>query len=566
MHGHYVIGIDYGSDSVRAILVDSRSSKTVQTAVAEYPRWQQGKFCDDRISQYRQHPLDYLECMEIVLKTLLAGHQETASEIVGIAIDTTGSTVCPVDKNGTPLSVTERFSQEPDAMFHLWKDHTAIEEAAEINRVLSGGGVDYTRYQGEYSAEWFWAKILHTVRHNPGIREYAYCWVEHVDWIAGVLAGNTLPETIAHCSCAAGHKALWHSEFGGLPSRELLASADPYLGKIYDRYSQKPKYAGEKIGTLCKEWAKRLGLSENVVIGMGSFDAHAGAVGVGIREKTLVKVVGTSTVDMMIVRPDTVSGKNSRAFCGLAEDSIIPGFMGVETGQSAFGDTYAWLKRFLLWPMEMIQIPEEILPGEAKRRMQEYLSAQILKELEAQAEELAEDNVTALDWFNGRRYPCLNESVTSSISGLTLSAMPPGFYRALVRATIFGSRKIYDSLKGLGIEIERIICVGGIAQKSPYIMQMMSDVLNVPIMVSRETQSCARGAAIYAAVACGLYRDIAGAQEAFCEKYQPNYYPGKMQHFALEKKYKAYCRLGELTEDELCWKKKEKTLHSISNM
>ncbi|MDC7289072.1 ribulokinase [Blautia schinkii] len=551
MGAHYVIGIDYGSDSVRAILVDTQSAKTVDTAVAEYPRWREGRYCNDKISQYRQHPMDYLECLEMILKKLLVGRRHLATEVVGIAVDTTGSTVCPVDEKGTPLAMKTGFEEEPDAMFHLWKDHTAIAEAEEINHVLSCAKIDYTKYQGEYSAEWFWAKILRTVRHNPSIRDNAYCWVEHVDWIAGVLTGNTLPETIAHCSCAAGHKALWNSEFKGLPERETLSSMDPYLGMIYDRYSQKPKHAGENIGTLCKEWADKLGLSENTVIGMGSFDAHAGAVGVGITEKTMVKVVGTSTVDMMIVKPNTVSGKNSKAYCGLAEDSIIPGFMGVEAGQSAFGDTYAWLKRFLTWPLESFDIPEEILGKEAKGRLSQYLCVQMLRELENQAMELQEDELTALDWFNGRRYPRLNESITSSITGLTLSTMPPSVYRALVRATVFGSRRIYDSLKNLGIDIQRIICVGGIAQKSSYIMQTLCDSLNVPIMVSAETQSCARGAAIYAAVASGLYEDISEAQKELCEEYHPTYHPDKENGRILEKKYRLYCALGDVTEKRL---------------
>ena len=555
MGAHYVIGIDYGSDSVRAILLDTQSAKTVATAVAEYPRWREGRYCNDKISQYRQHPLDYLECLEFVLKKILSAHADLASQVAGIAVDTTGSTVCPVDQKGIPLALKEGFKEEPDAMFHLWKDHTAIEEAEEVNRVLSCADVDYTKYQGEYSAEWFWAKILRTVRHNQSIREGAYCWVEHVDWIAGVLTGNTRPETIAHCSCAAGHKALWNSEFKGLPGREALNSMDSYLGLIYDRYSQTPKHAGARIGSLCKTWADKLGLSENTVIGMGSFDAHAGAVGVGITEKTMVKVVGTSTVDMMIVKPYTVSGKNSKAYCGLAEDSIIPGYMGVEAGQSAFGDTYAWLKRFLMWPIEMLAVPEEIIRADTRNRLSEYLCVQMLRELEKQAAGLEEDDLTALDWFNGRRYPCLNESITSSVTGLTLSTMPPAVYRALVRATVFGSRRIYDSLKNLGIDIQRVICVGGIAQKSPYIMQTLCDSLNVPIMVSGETQSCARGAAVYAAVASSLYENIPTAQKNLCEEYHPTYYPNEENHRILEKKYRLYCTLGEVTEERLMGEK-----------
>lgn len=547
MGRNYVVGIDFGSDSVRAILVDVQSAETLGTTVAEYPRWKEKKYCIPQAGQYRQHPLDYLECLEEVVTALLQSVPGAGERVVGIAVDTTGSTVCPVDESGTPLALKEEFCREPEAMFHLWKDHTSVAEAKEINRLLSEGETDYTKYQGEYSSEWFWAKILRTVRQNPEIRRQAYCWAEHVDWITGILTGNTSPKALVHCSCAAGHKALWNSEFGGLPSRKLLVSADAYLGEIYDRYSQTPRSAGEKAGTLCEEWARRLGISREAAVGVGSFDAHAGAVGVGIQEKMMVKAVGTSTVDLMIIPRDTACTKASKAYCGLAENSIIPGFLGVEAGQSAFGDTYAWLKRMLLWGVE--NLLDGILDEETQGRVQEHLSQRLLSELESQAETMEDEELLALDWFNGRRYPHLNENVKSAISGLTLSATPPGLYQALARATVFGSRRIYDSLKKLGIEIERLICVGGIAQKSPYIMQMMSDTLNIPLMVSKENQSCARGAAIYAAVAAGMYKDIRQAQEVFCEKYKPSYYPDEEAHKRLEKKYEKYCRLGQIEEE-----------------
>lgn len=548
MGGQYVIGIDFGSDSVRAILVDTKSAQTLQTAVAEYPRWKEKKYCDDKISQYRQHPMDYLECMELVLEKILEEESDKVRDIAGIAVDTTGSTVCPVNESGIPLSLLKDFSENPDAMFYLWKDHTAVQEASEINLALSSAKIDYTKYQGEYSAEWFWAKILHAVRKNKSVKEAAYTWVEHVDWITGILTGNIKPATIAHCSCAAGHKALWNSEFGGLPDKETLEAIDPYLGKIHDRYSQKPHYGGEKVGTLCREWAEKLGLSEDVAIGMGSFDAHAGAVGVGIREKTMVKVVGTSTVDMMITKKESVSGKDSKAFCGLAEDSIIPGFLGAEAGQSAFGDTYAWLKRILMWPLHEMEVPEQILSKEKLQELCDFVSGDLLRNMENKIQNMEEDDLIALDWFNGRRYPHLNEKIKSSITGLTLGTTAPEIYRALVQATVFGSRKIYDSLKELGMEIEKVICVGGIAQKSGYIMQMLADVLDIPIMVSGENQSCARGAAIYAAVAAGIFDNILDAQNRLCEKYEPNYYPNKETHSLLESKYRMYCCLGEKTE------------------
>lgn len=550
MDRQYVIGVDFGSDSARAIVVDACSAEVLAEASMLYPRWEKRKYCDSECSQYRQHPKDYLEVLEGVLKEVLDQVGSSGREkIAGIAVDTTGSTVCPVDEEGTPLAMLDAFLEEPDAMFHMWKDHTAVKEARELNEHFSKGGTDYTQFQGEYSAEWFWAKILHTVRKNPAVRAAAYTWVEHTDWIAGVLAGRTRPEEIVHCACAAGHKALWNSRFVGLPARDCLSGADPYLGLIHDRYSQQPKNAGERIGTLSPKWASKLGLSEQVSVAVGSFDAHAGAVGVGISERTLVKVAGTSTVDMMIMKPEDIKGKNISVCCGMAENSIVPGFYGCEAGQSAFGDTYVWYKRILMWPLEHMYIPEEILPAQMRTGLQEYMAARMICELEKAAqEEGGDEKLTALDWFNGRRYPCLNETVKSSISGLSLGTAAPDIYRALVKGTIFGSRHIYDSLVEAGAQIDRVICVGGVAQKSRYIMQMLSDVLDVPIMVSKEKQSCARGACVFAAVGAGLFPDVQAAQRALCETYEPTFYPRKDMHEKYQEEYAEYLELGEYTE------------------
>ncbi len=548
MINKYVIGVDFGSDSVRAVLVDAVSGHTISTKASEYRRWKEQMYCDSSSGQYRQHPLDYLESLEAVLKGVLKGHEDLAPMVVGIAVDTTGSTVCPVDENGTPLSLLKEFEDDPDAMFQLWKDHTAVKEAALINDALSGGEVDYTRYQGKYSSEWFWAKILRTIRENSSIRKKAYCWTEHVDWIAGILIGETRPDHIAHCSCAAGHKALWHSAFGGLPDRKVLSAVDSYLGTIRDRYMQIPKCAGEKLGTLCHEWAERTGLSENLAVGVGSFDAHAGAVGAGISEKVLVKVIGTSTVDMMIVKSDDIVCDKTKDYCGMAENSIVPGYMGIEAGQSAFGDIYAWLKRLLMWPIENLSIPENVFSAETKKRLLGWMDNYLLKEIEGVIEDIPDDQVLAVDWFNGRRYPKLNDYLCGGMTGLRLGTELPSIYRALVKATVFGSRKIRDTWSSVGLNFEKIICVGGIALKSPYVMQMIADVLNVPIMVSRETEVCARGAAIYALVAAGIFDTIESAQVLMCEHYQPTYYPDQKQHKKLEEEYQKYCLFADMIE------------------
>lgn len=547
-----VAGIDYGSDSVRAVIVEAQSGRTISEGVFAYPRWKQKKYCNPAVSQYRQHPLDYLEGLEAAMKEALqkAG-ADAGKRLVGIGIDTTGSTPCPVDINGTPLALLNEFRDNPNAMFHLWKDHTAVEEAKEINRTLSRGAVDYTRYQGIYSSEWFWAKILHTTRKDPAVRSAAYTWVEHCDWIVGVLTGITDPERMYRCSCAAGHKALWHSRFGGLPAREVLASMDEYLGLVYDRYKTSPQPAGTCVGEISGEWAGRLGVNPGAVIGGCSFDAHAGGVGAGVGLKTMVKVVGTSTVDMLVEHPEILEGKDLRAFCGQAEDSIVPGYVGLEMSQPAFGDAYAWLKELLLWPLKEMKIPKELLSSQTKVRLLEQLEAEILPSLEMAASEFLEEDITALDWFNGRRYPYLNESAKAAFSGLTLGTGVPSLYCALVKATVFGSKRIYESLAAQGLSVERMICVGGIAKKSKLVMQMMSDALNLPVMVCRKEQICARGAAVYGAAAAGFYSSVPEAQKVFCEAYAPNYFPDPDRNKMYETMYQKYLTLGKLTEEQL---------------
>lgn len=547
-----VAGVDYGSDSVRVLLADATTGEAVADGVCAYPRWAEKRYCNPAAVQYRQHALDYIEGLEAAMKTALGRAGEGAGQdIIGIAVDTTGSTPGPVDRDGTPLCLLEEFKDNPNAMFHLWKDHTAVEEAKEINEVFSAGDIDYTKYQGIYSSEWFWAKILHTTRVDERIREAAWTWTEHCDWIAGLLVGNVNPDTIAHCSCAAGHKALWHSEFGGLPSEERLSRLDPYLCGVAERYKMSPVPAGTCIGTISKEWAGRLGVNPEAKIGAGSFDAHAGGVGAGVGLHTLVQVVGTSTVEMLVDKPEVLRGKNLKEYCGQAEDSIVPGYVGLEMSQPAFGDVYAWFKELLLWPMRQMEIPEEILDREQRQKLTDYLAGQILPSLEKEAKNCIEEDLTALDWFNGRRYPKLNESVRAAINRLSLGTRAPSIYCALVKGTVFGCKRVYNSLVDNGLQIDRIIAVGGIAKKSPFIMQMMSDALGVPIMVCKEEQMCAKGAAVYAAVAAGVFASVEEGQRTYCEAYKANYFPDDTKRGMYEQMYEDYLCLGEAVETEL---------------
>jgi len=543
-------GVDFGSDSVRVVLIDMNTGNNVADAVSIYPRWQKKLYCDPARSLFRQHPLDYIESLEDCMQSVMQKIGPAGKAALrAIAIDTTGSTPCPVDREGTPLALLKRFKDNPNAMFHLWKDHTAVEEAKEINQVFSEARIDYTMYQGTYSSEWFWAKILHTIRTDPGIRQEAWSWVEHCDWMPSLLIGKTDPSAIYRGACAAGHKALWHSTFSGLPDGNCLKKLDPYLAVIAERYNTEPLPAGTRLGIISKEWSARLGVSEDTMIGGGSFDAHAGAVGAGIRPRTLVKVVGTSTVDMLIEDAGNLTGKNLKAYCGQAENSIVPGYVGIEAGQAAFGDVYAWFASVLMWPFREVLSESSVINEEQRIKLTEETGQKMIAELERKAQTIDESGLVAVDWFNGRRYPNLNEKVKGAMMGLTLGSSAPAIYRALVEATVFGSKRIFDSLITNQLQIDRLIIVGGIANKSPFTMQMMADVLNRPVMVCRSEQICARGAAIFAAVASGFLPDVPSAQNVLCETYQASYFPIESHFPKYEEMYRQYLLCGNFIEE-----------------
>lgn len=552
----YVIGVDFGSDSVRAVIMNARTGETIGQGDCEYLRWMEGKYSDSSKSIFRQHPLDYIEAFECCVKKALKEAGPKAVEAVkAIAVDTTGSTPTPVDADGIPLALHEKFGEDINAMFYMWKDHSALEEAEEINRVFSNSEVeDYTRFQGKYSSEWWWAKILHAKRTAPEICQAASTWVEHSDWIPALLTGNTKPSSIVRNACGAGHKALWHSDFDGLPSKEVLNNLDPYLAAVADTYS-KPKTAGTALGKITKEWAERLGLNTDVIVGSGSFDAHAGAVGAGIKPKTLVKVIGTSTVDMLVEERDVLRGKDVQDICGQAENSIIPGYVGIESGQAAFGDVFSWFRKIMMWPVKDFLAQYEGIKEEEKEACAKRYYKKLIGRLEdTDLFQNVDLDIISLDWFNGRRYPMTNDSVKGIISGLTLGATAPQIYASLALSTIFGAKRILEAMVTRGLQIDNIIAVGGVAKKSAFIMQTMADVLNRPIMVSQAEQCCATGAAIYAAVAAGIYPDVLKAAEHMSENIERTYTPilyRKGKYDLLYKKYLNLCRHCETMQIEL---------------
>jgi L-ribulokinase len=548
-----VIGIDYGTDSVRSVIVDARNGDELSSAVFYYPRWKEGRFCAPSENRFRQHPLDYIEGLEqSVRDALRQAPAGTAGRVAGISVDTTGSTPVAVNRRGIPLALTPEFAENPNAMFILWKDHTAVGEAAEINALAkSWGGPDYTRYEGGiYSSEWFWAKILHVLRRDEAVRRAAFSWVEHCDWIPALLCGDTDPLRLLRSRCAAGHKAMWHPDFEGLPSEEFLTRLDPLLGGLRERLYSETYTAEVPVGRLCREWAERLGLPETIVVSAGTFDAHAGAVGGQIEAYTLSKVMGTSTCDMLVAPHDEAEGVLVRGICGQVDGSIVPGMLGLEAGQSAFGDVYAWFRRVLLEPAAAIVGACSSVPEANRQQVIRELEDRLIPWLSAEAEKIpiGESGIVALDWLNGRRTPDADQSLKGAIAGLNLGSDAPRIFRALVEATCFGSKKITDRFLEEGIPIRQVVALGGVAKKSPFVMQVMADVLNMPIRVVRSEQTPALGAAMYAAVAAGLHPSVESAKNAMGSGFDAEYRPVAANAEAYRALYAKYTALGHFAE------------------
>ena len=551
----YTIGVDYGTDSVRALVVDTQTGEEMGTDVFYYPRWKEGKYCDPAKNLFRQHPLDYLEGLEVAIVGALNECPDGVVEkVVGISVDTTGSTPVAVDRTGTPLSLTPGFEENPNAMFVLWKDHTALKEADEINELArTWGGEDYTKYEGGiYSSEWFWAKVLHVIREDQVVREQAWSWVEHCDWIPALLVGETDPLKLKRSRCAAGHKAMWHESFDGLPAEEFLVKLDPLLAGIKERLFTDTYECDIEVGTLSEEWAGRLGLSTSVRVGAGAFDAHLGALGAEIRPYYLSKVMGTSTCDMLIAPVKELEDKLVGGICGQVDGSIVPGMVGLEAGQSAFGDIYAWFSEVLMWPIKEVVGKLEGIDHEIREMIKKESAEQMIAELTSAAEKIdpGESTVLALDWMNGRRTPDANQNLKGAIMGLTLGTDAPAIFRALIEATAFGARSIVDRFVEEGVRIDGVIALGGVAKKSPLVMQIVADVLNKPIKVASSDQAVALGSAMAASVVAGVHPSIPEAQEAMGGGFETEYHPDPAMVNTYAKLYDRYRRFGAFVEGE----------------
>ncbi|MDR1727111.1 MAG: ribulokinase [Acidobacteriota bacterium] len=553
--GKYVIGIDYGTDSCRALVVDAANGKEVATAVKYYPRWAAGKYCDPQKNQYRQHPLDYIETLEASVREALDDSPAgTAQNVVGMSFDTTGSTPALIDEEGNVLALRPEFSENPNAMFVLWKDHTAVAEAARINEVARQFSPDYTSYVGGiYSSEWVWAKTAHVLRQDKDVARNAYSWVEHCDWMPALVAGRTSPGKIVRSRCAAGHKAMWHESWGGLPPDAFFSAIAPELQGFREHLFRRTFTGDTKVGDLAPEWARRLGLPPSVAVGVGAFDCHCGAVGAEIKPKTFVRIIGTSTCDIMVVPYEIMADRLIPGICGQVDGSAIPGMVGLEAGQSGFGDIYAWFKKVLAYPVERIVGELPFINDDLKHKILSETLENLIPRLSADAAKIptTASGALAVDWMNGRRTPDANQRVKGTITGLNLGSDAPLVFKALVEATAFGSKAIVDRFLDSGIAIEEVIGIGGVAQKSPFVMQTMADVLGMPIKIAAVEQACAFGAAMFAAVVAGVYGKVEDAQQAMGQGFAKEYFPDMGKHKVYLELFEKYRDLGRFTENHL---------------
>ncbi len=499
MSASYTIGVDYGTNSVRAIVVRTSDGAELSAHVFDYPSGHQGIITnptDHNVA--RQHPGDYLTGVETAVTHAItaassADSEFSADKVIGLGVDSTGSSPIPVDEKNHPLALTEAFAGNPNAECWLWKDHTSVAEADKVTALAAEHRPQYlAKCGGIYSSEWFWAKVWHCLNVDQEVFDAAYSWVELCDFIPAVLCGVTDPKAVKRGICAAGHKALYADEWGGLPDKEFLSLLDPKLADLRDRLYEKAHDASEEAGKLCPTWAAKLGLPEGIPIAIGEFDVHYGAIGCGVDEGTLVKVIGTSTCDCCVVKADKEVA-DIPGICGIVKGAILPGYYGIEAGQSAVGDIFKW------W-VEVVCQGNDSLHGTLTDEMGSLKPGAT--------------GLLALDWNNGNRTILVDQRLTGLTLGTTLHTSRAEMYRALVEATAYGARAIIERIKEHGVPIQRIVCSGGIAEKNPVLMQIYADVTGCEMLVSRSSQACALGSAISAAVLAGAHSDFASAQAA----------------------------------------------------
>jgi L-ribulokinase len=525
----FTLGIDFGTNSARALVVRCKDGAELGACVSDYKSGRQGVLLDPRDAHLaRQYPGDYLAALSESVQGALAAAKRTrgfsAGKVVGIGVDTTGSSPIPVDRKNLPLAMHGKWKRNLNAQCWLWKDHTSWREAARITEVAARMRPEYVAKCGNtYSSEWFWSKIWHCLCVAPDVFKAAHSWIELADWIPSILAGVSDPALVVRGICAAGHKALYSADWGGLPDARFLAALDPRLAKLRSRLYERAFDASTPAGSLSAAWSRKLGLPQGIPIAIGEFDVHYGAIGCGIREGTLVKVIGTSTCDCAVVsskrRVPDIPG-----ICGIVPGAILPGYYGIEAGQSAVGDIFNW------WV-------ETICGGD--RELHAKLTA------EASRHEPGQSGLVALDWHNGNRTVLVDPRLSGMLVGCTLHTTRAEIYRALIESTAFGARMIIERIRDYGVPIRKIVCAGGIAEKNPLLMQVYADVTGCTLYVAGSSQACALGAATAAAVIAGVHRDFPAAQRAMTRLGRAVYRPDPRRRRVYNRLYKEYSRLHD---------------------
>jgi len=531
----YVIGLDYGTNTVRTLVVDVANGREVATTVWPYRHGHEGVILGRDPHLARQHPTDYVRGGQESIRSALAKARRAVrrfspTDVIGIGVDTTGSTPLPVDSAGRPLALDKKFAKDPAAMAWLWKDHTGVAEAEEITAAAQRTRPHYlAKCGGRYSSEWFFSKVLHCLRTSPRVFNAAYSWVEIADWIPAMLTGTESPGKLKVGVCAAGHKAMYNDNWGGYPDEEFLGGLDPALAELRRRLKPKAHTIDTAAGYLTADWAKRTGLPSGIPVAVGAFDAHLGAVGAGIAPGTLVKIIGTSTCDMMVA-PASEPLADIPGLCGIVNGSILPGYFGLEAGQSAVGDIFNWFVNY-------------IRPGGPKAGSHEALTAAARKLRPGRS------GLLALDWNNGNRTILVDQRLTGMLLGQTLYTTAGEIYRALIEATAFGALTIINRFEEYRVRVEQVVNCGGIAEKNPLVMQIYADVTGRPMKVSRSAQTCALGAAIAAAVVAGKkaggYDDFGAAQKAMTGLKGKVYTPDPAAHNVYKELYALYRQLHD---------------------
>ena len=534
----YSLGLDFGTNSCRSLIVDINNGQEIASQVVSYPSGEEGIFLDPKDPNVaRQNAGDYLFSMKESVRCTIEQAKDIDSsfestQIIAIGIDTTGSSPMPVNEEGLPLSQIPEFEGNLDAMVWLWKDHSSFAEAAQITDLAAKKRPQYlAKIGGVYSSEWFWSKILHCKNVSPEVFQAAHSFVEICDYIPAVLAGSSKPDSIVRSICAAGHKALYNETWGGLPDKEFLSQVHPDLGELRNRLYTNAVSSNQLAGHLCREWAEQLGLNPGIAIAVGAFDAHMGAVGAGVKEGTLVKILGTSTCDIM-VSPRETGLADIPGVCGIVDGSVLPGFLGIEAGQSAVGDIFSWFVHHLV-------------PDSYGRAVEEKF---INLEKKASLQKPGEHGLLALDWNNGNRTILVDVRLSGLLIGQTLQTQAHEIYRALIEATAFGALTIINRIEDYSVAVHEVINCGGLAAKNPFLLQIYADITGRPMKVSRSDQTCALGAAIFGAVAAGPehggFSTVLEAQQAVTG-IREVYRPDKINHAVYRDMFKLYRQLHD---------------------